>query len=878
MITDYFNMMSQNQCKVCLKTFPSLRQESHHQKVHANDRSFLYQCGLSTCFRKFKTFNGMQSHISQCHRLMPNVQADQIQAVSTGIRCVLCEEMLSSKILLCHHLKDKHLKYGENVGCPFMDVCGRKLPLSSFTIFSKHLSQYHKGWNNKSSAHENLELPSRDNEDDLSGDDAEYFFDAESDLEESFFDANSSFDFEENDVFDYIAKFYLMLEADCFLPVTTIDKISENLSYLSEMSQANMKNVLISELKSKGASVDDVESIVCQLADSNPVYLAHHKHMRGPSFTSEHLRRNYFKKNFSHLSPEPVNLSEDPLEPDAYQYIPPKEILKILFADPSVEKEILDSFERFGKDNGNVYRDYTDGSVCKGRSLPSKRIDILLFQDGYSATTMLNAVKTKHKCTGAYMTLGNFPCELRTKLLFMHLVMKILDKHIKFYRQKCFDRLLKDLKDLEQNGIEFMGELIPVYLQFVVGDNLGSHFLAGFLEGFTAIYFCRFCPITKHQFKRDILAVQPFRTQEDYNEAVRRVQMAELASYHGIKEDSVLNKLDKFKVCDPGFPPCLGHDLFHGVVDWDLTRMLKHFVKKKWFTYKILKRRISEFKYDSFDMKNKPAPVRKGSSSLGGSAVQNWTLLRLLPLIIEGLIKDPDDEVWKAYLKLKHICEFVCAPAIHDDQVTELDLLIKEYLKERSIFSQKTKPKHHYFRHYADLIRLFGPLIHLWGLRFEQKHQFFKRIAKSCNNFINLIYTLATRHQLLFTYESKGNRCPDPISECKSHPIRPGYFSEEIMSLINMHNFSPEVECTTSVKIKSFTFQDGSLLLLDQRDSEIETGTIEGILLDSNEVSFVLRKGKAKLNQDCGLYEIDDTEEGKGNVILSTQIFIPGFI
>lgn len=46
------------------------------------------------------------------------------------------------------------------------------------------------------------------------------------------------------------------------------------------------------------------------------------------------------------------------------------------------------------------------------------------------------------------------------------------------------------------------------------------------------------------------------------------------------------------------------------------------------------------------------------------------------------------------------------------------------------------------------LIRCFGPLRHLWTLRFESKHRFFKNILRHSPNFKNPLMFLATRHQL----------------------------------------------------------------------------------------------------------------------------------
>lgn len=40
--------------------------------------------------------------------------------------------------------------------------------------------------------------------------------------------------------------------------------------------------------------------------------------------------------------------------------------------------------------------------------------------------------------------------------------------------------------------------------------------------------------------------------------------------FEGIKFDSVLNSLSYYDVCEPGLPPYIGHDLFQGVIPYDL--------------------------------------------------------------------------------------------------------------------------------------------------------------------------------------------------------------------------------------------------------------------------------------------------------------------
>ncbi|KAK5648401.1 hypothetical protein RI129_003293 [Pyrocoelia pectoralis] len=57
-------------------------------------------------------------------------------------------------------------------------------------------------------------------------------------------------------------------------------------------------------------------------------------------------------------------------------------------------------------------------------------------------------------------------------------------------------------------------------------------------------------------------------------------------------------------------------------------------------------------------------------------------------------------------------------------------------------------PTHHIMIHYPSIIRKMGPLIHLWCMRFEAKHGYFKDLVNKLKKFKNLPKTLAERHQM----------------------------------------------------------------------------------------------------------------------------------
>ncbi|KAG1647302.1 hypothetical protein GQR58_030704 [Nymphon striatum] len=285
-----------------------------------------------------------------------------------------------------------------------------------------------------------------------------------------------------------------------------------------------------------------------------------------------------------------------------------------------------------------------------------------------------------------------------------------------------FKQLITDIKDMECTGIDILnnGQNVKGTVCFIAGDNLGSHCIGGFVENFSTVpNFCRYCLVT-----HGVLAENPnnsgeLRTIENYKRALDQLQTARnppnANHVQGIKFNSLFNEMDFFHVCPTGLPPCLGHDLFEGVVNYDMALFVQYYIKeKKWFTYSELNRRILHFKYLGSDKNNGLCEVNLNGEKLGGQAVQNWYFSRFLPLIIGYKISEPADPVWQMFLQLKDIVELVCAPKINEANIAYLAVLIDQYLEDRqTIFeNHRLKPKHHYLRHYPYLILQFGPLIH----------------------------------------------------------------------------------------------------------------------------------------------------------------------
>ncbi|KAI4899943.1 hypothetical protein NFI96_032087 [Prochilodus magdalenae] len=98
-------------------------------------------------------------------------------------------------------------------------------------------------------------------------------------------------------------------------------------------------------------------------------------------------------------------------------------------------------------------------------------------------------------------------------------------------------------------------------------------------------------------FKENTL-LQDLPSSISIETSVAKLSLGSKNSVDGVKFDSVFNSLEHFHVCQPGLPPCLGHDLFEGIVSVDLQLFLKHLVSiGKHFTFVQLNRKICQLKF-----------------------------------------------------------------------------------------------------------------------------------------------------------------------------------------------------------------------------------------------------------------------------------------
>ena len=151
-----------------------------------------------------------------------------------------------------------------------------------------------------------------------------------------------------------------------------------------------------------------------------------------------------------------------------------------------------------------------------------------------------------------------------------------------------------------------------------------------------------------------------------------------------------------------GLPPDIMHDLLEGVVTFEMALVLKHLLKKTYFTLDELNSIISSWHYGQLDKENKPVEI---STSFGDTIKQNagrtWCLLRLFSLMV-GVKVPTSDIYWQFFLQLKDIVELCFSLQLSLGHTVSLQQKIQDPISLlRELFSDRLlRPKQHFMFHY----------------------------------------------------------------------------------------------------------------------------------------------------------------------------------
>ncbi|KAK0133602.1 hypothetical protein N1851_030882 [Merluccius polli] len=471
-------------------------------------------------------------------------------------------------------------------------------------------------------------------------------------------------------------------DIDDSLSDVDIDALVEELHYLlSTVSVPITCSSLSDFFKNKNIEVDGV--VVNELADllckSNPLVNAL---VKSGALATAYKRKEYFKKVLNII--EPVEYVLDQKKSRSFQYIP---ILRSL-------QQILDSI--------CVLTQGSNTDQLENQQYRSIRDGVYFKENPFLSSDELKLCLTLY--------IDDLNCVIPWR------------DDVKAYGYgKILEPLLHDLVTLEEHGVFIpkLGTFVKGTVHSVIADNLGAHGLAGFIESFSGQYICRFCTAQKVKIQSKDVHSGAFslRTKEIHDAHLKIAQDTETSCF-GVKRACPLTEYLQHVHVSTGYPPDLVHDLFEGIVPFELALCLSILISKKYFSFDSLNTRILKFPYKWSDKKNRPHIIPHNYSSrktIGGNAHENWCLIHLIP---EGEL------AWQVILDLKEIAELVVAPVHTHETIAYLDVKVSEHRHRllELIPGEKLKPKHHYLEHYSHLIRCFGPLVDVWTIRFEAKH------------------------------------------------------------------------------------------------------------------------------------------------------------
>lgn len=474
-------------------------------------------------------------------------------------------------------------------------------------------------------------------------------------------------------------------------------------------------------------------------------------------------------------------------------------------------------------------------------------LPLIIYFDDFEPNNVLGSRSGSHKVGGVYVKIPCLPEHIQSKISHIYAAMLFFTEDRKY---KCFGNsrilgpLIDDLNKLQNLGIELtmhsrfnLVKLIPV---FVTGDNLGINSILGFQECFVANFFCRFCKIHRDQChtlcnsnSEELRTVNNYKVDVEINNPKNT----------GIKEMSIWNTLSNYHVVENMAVDSM-HDLAEGVFHYLLLLMLNKFtVDYEFFSIAQLNFRIQSFDFGPSVSINKFSQLSEDfldKSKIKYSASEMKVFFLNLTILIGDYVPI-DNKEWQVYLKLRDVYTIVNIKHCHK----ELHILLKTLITEFNemyleVFKSNLKPKFHLLLHYAHVMENIGPLHSSCSIRYESKHQEFKRLMVTTACKKNILQTMAMKHQLKFV--NTIFQYSDQINQIFEYGATQNFsdlsfqqkFHFKIYSELDLVNINWFI-------YNGFLYKNNVVVQYDYYEDELPLfGLVKKIFKDGNEIYFAL--------------------------------------
>lgn len=209
-----------------------------------------------------------------------------------------------------------------------------------------------------------------------------------------------------------------------------------------------------------------------------------------------------------------------------------------------------------------------------------------------------------------------------------------------------------------------------------------------------------------------------------------------------------------------------------------------------------------------------------------------------------GDVFKEDDQYLELILLLLQIMEIVFSSEVSRGQLVQLESLIFQHhnLYKELFPNVNMINKHHHMVHYPTCIRMFGPMSTMSCMRYEARHNFFKKHAHMICNFKNICKSMAFKNQLLHCcHVAKRRDYSDSIE------VGNGMFKSvsdlPFASLLQQKDFDSYVFVANAVKFNHVSFRPRQFLCISdsgEGNNLSAFGKIIHVLVANNTLAFIV--------------------------------------
>lgn len=620
------------------------------------------------------------------------------------------------------------------------------------------------------------------------------------------------------------------------------DFITDVNKYISDVLLVNLKDELLSSVKLNDDQTSVLNSVFNNFQD--PFSL----------FSSECKRFTYFQNTGDFIPPFSYEVGEVDvsvptvdgpiLKPKKVfgQAVPLDLVLKKFLELPNCLSDILSYMDKLSDQSNETKENFIQCNLWKAKRSKFSPDDIVIpLHYYYDDVECNNPLGSRPLKLGAvYVMIPCLPPECQSALenIFVALVFETWVRN--FGDEVVFKPLINMLTDLEKNGILVNGKRVYFVTGLLLGDNLGMNSVCGYVESFSAHYYCRFCRTIKSiADTQSVEDVSLLRSKESYQADV----LLDDPSLTGVKKDSALNELPSFHVTS-NLSVDVFHDLCEGTCHYVMLQVLNHCIPK-YFTLQQLNNRIDLFQYGPCDSNRIPIIsdnfAERDKLKMSGS--ETWMFVKMFGILVGDLVPSSDD-YWKLYLKLVELLD-ICFDKNCSYKSSSLRVIVREFCEMYvSVTGDTLKPKMHLLLHYGTVYDSSGPLSLMSTKRCESKHRDLLIPAHATESRRNICKTVLIHHQLNMCHRFRTKRpvvpeidfgpidivtLPELDSYFKFAPSLPQYIKSE-----------KSVVSPNWVNIKGTDYKPGMVVIIKVSESGAPVfGVIEFIILFNKDVTFV---------------------------------------